>query len=452
MAIESIAPDYVNSMEWREYFRKLELEYQQSTEEGLDIEKYEDVFSAVAKMPDGKEKEDIADILFSIITNADIREGYKYNEPSDIDGIKALRDGFSVKGELPDKDTLKKKIEGAWYGRICGCLLGKPVECSRTNELVPFLKDIGNYPMTHYILNSEITDEIEDKYDFRFQDKTYIDNIDGAPIDDDTNYTVISQLLIEKYGKDFTSSDVTEMWLSTQPIYNYFTAERIAFKNITNGYTPPNSAKYKNPFREWIGAQIRGDYYGYINPGNPEPAADMAWRDARVSHIKNGIYGEMFVSAMIACAAVTDDITEIIKGGLAQIPKTSRLYEEIYDVIEKYHNGIDCETVFDEIHKKYDEYTDHGWCHTLSNAKIVAASLLYGNGDYGKSICLAVQTGFDTDCNGATVGSVIGMAYGIDAIDSYWYSPINNKLSTSILGYGEVLVSDLINKTMEHIN
>ncbi len=449
--INSIAPDYVSNMEWRNYFRKLELEYQQSVEEGLDIEEYKDLFYAVSKMPDGKEKEAMADILFSIITNAKIRDGYKYNEPSDLKEIQALRDGYEIKGEMPDTETLRKKIEGAWYGRICGCLLGKPVECSRTDELIPFLKDIGNYPMTRYILNSEITDEIENKYNFRFQDKTYIDNIDGAPIDDDTNYTVISQLLIEKYGRDFTATDVANMWLSTQPVYNYFTAERVAFKNFVDGFTPPNSAKYQNPFREWIGAQIRGDYYGYINPGNPEAAADLAWRDATVSHIKNGIYGEMFVSAMLACAAVNDDITEIIKGGLAQIPKTSRLYEEIYEVIEKYHNGVDCEAVLNEIHQKYDEHTDHGWCHTLSNAKIVAASLLYGKGDYSKSICMAVQTGFDTDCNAATVGSVLGMAYGIDAIDSCWYSPINNKLQTSVLGHNELLVSDLIDKTMQHI-
>ena len=322
----SIAPDYVDAMEWRAYCKKLKLEYQQATEEGLDLERYRNLFYAVAEMPDGKNKEDMSDVLFNIVINSKIRDGYKYNEPDDIDGIHALRDGFTIKGKLPDNETMKKKIEGAWYGRICGCLLGKPVECSRTDELIPFLKDINNYPMTRYILNSEITDEIESKYNFRFINKTYIDYSDGAPVDDDTNYTVMSQLLIDKYGKDFTSDDVADMWLSTQPVYNYFTAERVAFKNLIMGYTPPNSAKYKNPFREWIGAQIRGDYYGYINPGDAEKAAHMAWRDATVSHIKNGIYGEMFVSAMLACCAVSDNITEIIKGGLGQIPKSSRLY------------------------------------------------------------------------------------------------------------------------------
>ncbi len=451
MAIESIAPDYVNNMEWRAYSNSVDAEYMQSIEEGLDIEQYKDLFESVQKMPFCKEREDIADSIFSIITNAKQREGYEYNEPSELDSIKALRDGFEISGKLPSKEEMKKKIEGAWYGRICGCLLGKPVECSRTDELVPFLKDINNYPMNRYILKSEITDEIQKKYKFPFKKHTYIDTIDGAPVDDDTNYTVMSQLMIEKHGKNFTAKDVGEMWLSTQPIYNYFTAERVAFKNLVMGFAPPNSAKYKNPFREWIGAQIRGDYYGYINPGNAEKAADMAFRDATVSHTKNGIYGEMFVSAMIAGAAVSNNIIEIIKTGLGQIPKTSRLYEEINDVITDYKNGVSCQEVFNKIHEKYDEYTGHGWCHTLSNAKIVAAGLLYGNGDYAKSICLAVQTGFDTDCNAATIGSILGMAYGIDSIEAYWYSPINDKLNTSILGHGTLKVSDLIEKTMEHI-
>ena len=82
---------------------------------------------------------------------------------------------------------------------------------------------------------------------------------------------------------------------------------------------------------------------------------------------------------------------------------------------------------------------------------IVAAALLYGNGDYGKSVCMAVETGFDTDCNGATVGSVLGMANGIGSIPDYWTKPINNTLHTSIFGVNTVKISDRVKLTMEHI-
>lgn len=447
----NIAPDYVSSMEWREYCKKTELEYKQCMDEGLDIEQYKDLFFAVAKMPDGKEKDDISDIIFSIVAKSKVREGHKYNEPSDIDSIKALRDGFNVSGDLPDTETLKKKIEGAWIGRICGCLLGKAVECSRQHELIPFLQETGNYPLHRYILRSEVTDEMIAKYEYCFGNRDHIDQMDCAPIDDDTNYTVIAQLLIDKHGRSFTSKDVGEMWLTNQPVYKFYSAERVAFRNLINGYTAPASGMYKNPYREWIGAQIRGDYFGYINPGDPVSAADMAWRDARISHIKNGIYGEMWVSAMLACAAVTGDIVEIIKGGLGQIPKTSRLYEEVTDVLTDYGNGVGFDTIIKKIHKDYDELTDHGWCHTISNAKIVTAAMLYYANDYGKAICMAVQSGFDTDCNAATVGSVLGMANGIDSIDSYWYTPVNGRLRTSVLGCSEVTIAHLVEKTMEHI-
>ena len=164
------------------------------------------------------------------------------------------------------------------------------------------------------------------------------------------------------------------------------------------------------------------------------------------------LYGEMFVAAMLATAAITNDIKQIILGGLAQIPSTSRLYEAISDVMAGFEKGVSQKECFDDIHNRYDEYTAHGWCHTISNAMIVAASLLYGGGDFGKSICMAVETGFDTDCNGATVGSILGMANGISSIDDVWKKPINNKLHTSNFGVGTINITDAVELTMKHIN
>ena len=177
----------------------------------------------------------------------------------------------------------------------------------------------------------------------------------------------------------------------------------------------------------------------------------MAWRDASISHIKNGIYGEMLVAAMIAAAATTNNTEKIISEGLAQIPHTSRLYEDITAVLDGYKNGVSQKDCFSKIHEKYNEYDGHDWCHTISNAMIVAASLLYGNGDYGKSICMAVEAGFDTDCNGATVGSILGMANGIESISKDWTDPIHDTLHTSIFGVGTLKISDRTKMTLEHI-
>lgn len=433
------------------YASDIMAEYNQSIEEGLDIEKHKALFESVAAMRSGEMKTKLSELIFETVINSKIRSGYKYNEPNDLDKIKALREAYDFKVTAPDSETLRKKLLGAWTGRACGCLLGKPVEGIRSEEFIPLLKETGNYPMHRYILSTDITDEVCSHYKFFLRNKSYGDNTDGMPVDDDTNYTVLAQRIVDESGRWFEAEDVGAAWLKYLSILSCFTAERIAYVNIINCIEPPATAMYKNVCREWIGAQIRGDYFGYINPGNPEAAAEMAYNDATLSHVKNGVYGEMFVAAMISCAAVTDNIDDIILGGLAQIPASSRLHEAVMKIYNGYKNGVTLDECFRIIHSDYDEHTDHGWCHTISNAMIVVAGLLYGEGDFGKSICTAVGMAFDTDCNGATVGSIMGMRNGIDCIGEEWIKPINGKIHTSIFGVGTVEIEKLVEKTLEHI-
>lgn len=160
----------------------------------------------------------------------------------------------------------------------------------------------------------------------------------------------------------------------------------------------------------------------------------------------------MFVAAMLSIAAVTHNIEDVILGALGYIPHTSRLYKAIYNLYNDYKSGVSQESCFLKIHQEYDESVTHYWCHTISNALIVTASLLYGNGDYAKSICMAVEIGYDTDCNGATVGSVFGMMFGIDAIPEYWKNPIKDVLHTTLFGTETVSISECVEKTMKHIS
>ena len=447
---KDIKPLYKNIHDWEFYASGIMDEYKQSTDEGLDIEQYKNVFEAVDKLPKDEIKNDLANVLQKIVINADIKKCYKYKEPSELTEIKALRKEYSITKK--DPKNLEDKIYGAWMGRICGCMLGKSVEGVRSDELIPFLKETNNFPLHRYIFKSDITKEIAKKYNYDFMSRCYADEIDGMPIDDDTNYTVLSQLIVDNYGRTFTPDNISKMWLKCQPKDAYCTAERVAFCNFVKGYMPPESAVHKNPYREWIGARIRGDYWGYINPGNPELAAEMAWRDASISHVKNGIYGEMFAAAMIATAAVTNVLEEIILSGISQIPCTSRLYDSITKILDYYKDGKSKKEVFEYIYDQYDEKSSYGWCHTIPNDMIVVASLLYGNGDFAKSICMAVESAFDTDCNGATVGSILGMANGIKSIPPEWASPMNDTLHTSIFGVGTLKISDAAKKTMTHIS
>ncbi len=431
---------------WVHYAPEMMNEWQQCMDEGYDVESYRSLCEDIAKR--GVEWDDIAEAVAKKMQAEPIREDYPFVEPSDYEGILAARPAKRHTFTPVSADVMADKIRGAWYGRISGCLLGKPVESMRRPQLYKILKNTDNYPMHKYITKGEFSEELIEDAHINV-DATWADNIGGiAPVDDDTNYTVFGLKMLEWHGKDFSADDILNGWLWLIPYFWVCTAERAAYRNGAFGLYAPESALFRNPYREWIGAQIRGDFFGYVAPGNPEEAASMAFRDASISHVKNGIYGEMFVSAMIAAAAATDDIMTIIEAGLDEIPEKCRLRADVEKVITWYREGLNREEIIGKIHETYDEVPKYGWCHTDSNAMIVTMALLVGGGDLGKSICAAVQAAFDTDCNGATVGSIVGMLRGGAAVPEYWTSPWGGNLQTTIQGYNNVSVDELVEKTL----
>ncbi len=442
-----IIPDYGNIPGAESWSKNLKHEYRQCLDEGLDVEPLENLFSAISALPASSEKEKMCDALFSMLEKLPQREGYPYCEPNDISEIQKLRRAYPLDFKIRD---IRDSMLGGWYGRICGCLLGKPVEWINSKELKTVCQMTGNYPLSRYIDKEELTEEIQNAVKFRLN-KFVPSDCGYMPADDDTNYMLIALFVLKHYGRDFKSAFVAQTWLDTQPKSAYWTAERAAYRNFLNGYLPPDSASYKNPFREWIGAQIRGDVFGYVNPAKPEEAAAMAWTDARISHAKNGIYGEMWVAAMLAAAYGTENIPYIIKAGLAEIPATCRLYEAIEKICNEYSSGRSEEDTFKDIAARWNETDPFDWCHTISNAEIVAASLLYGNGDYGKSICMAVSQGFDTDCNGATVGSVLGVILGYSRLPSVWTDRIHGTLKSQLVGQSRVSVDECAEACLKYI-
>lgn len=157
------------------------------------------------------------------------------------------------------------------------------------------------------------------------------------------------------------------------------------------------------------------------------------------------------IAAMLSWAACTDDIETIIKGGLEQIPHSSRLTEKILEVIFWKQKGINWEQAVERIHQEYNEKNSHHWCHTISNAMIVCTALLFGELDFEKSIGIAVSSGFDTDCNGATVGSIVGMIVGAKKLPEKWIKPLNDELRSGVDGFNRVKISDLAKMTVDII-
>ncbi len=429
----------------------LRIEHEQLLDEGRDMTPViEGEFKKLEalNMEEDPSAQTRAQGLLDMAAGLPVRADYPYVEPSDLEGIRAARPGGprSFDRVLQEAD-LNDRLLGAWQGRCSGCLLGKPVEGWRSSVMWPYLKDLGRYPLNTYF-RSDVPNEIVEKYHIA-RERAYIDRVLHMVEDDDTNYTVTGLAILQKYGGGFTPEDVATFWLENIPIFHTYTAERVAYRNLTGLVPPPNSAAFRNPYREWIGAQIRADFWGYVALGKPELAAELAWRDASISHVKNGIYGEMWAAAMLAGAPFVKDAREVITVGLSEIPAESRLAEAIHEVLAWRAEGIDFEEAIRRVHAKWDETWGHHWCHTISNAQIVALGLLWGEDDFEKSICRAVQACFDTDCNGATVGSIYGMLHGAKALPEKWIGPLHDGLETGIAGYHFVKISDMAKKTAE---
>jgi ADP-ribosylglycohydrolase len=171
----------------------------------------------------------------------------------------------------------------------------------------------------------------------------------------------------------------------------------------------------------------------------------LAFQDSSLSHTQNGIYGEMWVAALIASCFVTDDMRSALELSLAFVPPRTRLTEAVRDVMDLHAKDLDWEDARDQIEERYGHYA---FVHTVNNAALVTAGLLWGADDYSKTIGLAVQGGWDTDCTGATAGSVFGAMHGREALPGHWVDPLNDRVRSAIMGYDHSTLSDLANRTL----
>ena len=430
----------------------LDTELRQLADEGRDVTPVRRKMQALIRLGDERIASDRNQLRAAAVLDEaqklKMRKGYPYVEPSDLKGIRKLRGRGPRRYRKPLADrSLLDRVTGAWQGRCVGCLLGKAAEGVRTNRFWPFLKATRQWPIRSYVrfgARGKVAKEFAD-----LQRRSWCDRIDHMPIDDDTNYTTTGFLIVKQKGADFTPADVAQFWLGNLPLLATCTAERVAYRNLAIGLAPPVSASFRNPFREWIGAQIRADAFGYVTMGNPQRAAEFAWRDASISHVKNGIYGEMFVAAMIAAAPYCETPAEMLKVGLSEIPRTSRLFADVTEAVDWHAQNLTYDEAVAKIHAKWDENVGHDWCHTNSNAVICAVALLWSEGDFGKAVCRAVQPCFDTDCNGATVGSIMGMWLGAKKLPAAWPARLHDTLHTSLKGYPVVKITQIARETFD---
>jgi len=346
--------------------------------------------------------------------------------------------------QLPSAKQLGDRVLGAWLGRCAGCLLGKPVEGWAAEQIRRYLERADAWPLDGYIPALDPHPADGPPFTASWREATR-GAIDGMARDDDLDYTVVGLLLLERTGGEPTATDVAAQWLARLPAGQTYTAERAAYRNLLLGLVPPLSASHRNPYREWIGALIRVDAYAYVTPGDPARAAELAARDASVSHVGNGVAAAMWAAAMISLALVGVPPSESVPAAAEFVPRGSRLHVALRHVIDLHRAGGAWEESLREVTVANARYS---WVHAIPNAAIIAGSLLWGEGDYQRSVTLAVTAGYDTDSNGATVGSAAGALLGAERLPRPWIEPLHDTLRTSVAGLGVARISELAERTM----
>ena len=375
------------------------------------------------------------------------------HEPSTFEEIIAAckPSGSDVPVSVPPAPSLEDRVTGGWFGRAAGCLLGKPVEKIPREGITELLNSNGSWPLAFYITEKGISSDLLRRYPWnRHSGKESLrENIVCMPEDDDMNYPMLNLSVLESAGREFTTEQIAEAWMGMLPILSTFTAERVAYRNCLDGFVPPSTAIQKNPYREWIGAQIRGDVFGWVSPGRPREAARLAFKDARLSHVRNGIYGEMFVAATIAAACVVRTPQEAIAIGMGVVPPRSRFAEAVRFALSLSRTERSWEGALDRLYERFGSYH---WVHTVNNAALVVAALCYGEGDFERSVCNVVMGGWDTDSNGATVGSVMGTLLGARKLPDRWIAPLNNRIRSSLKGFDNAAIDLLARRTASLIS
>lgn len=370
-------------------------------------------------------------------------------EPDGWEEIVALWPGEKPESSAPT-DRLEvdpDRVLGAWTGRAAGCLLGKPVEKIPREGIREILQSQDRWPLDDWFTARGLPEAVAERWPWnrRSAPTSLAENIAGMPEDDDLNFPMLALDLVERHGADFTTDDVADAWLAGLPGGRVFTAERVAYRNLLLGDDPPRTATRHNPFRQWIGAQIRTDLYGWVNPGDPAAAARLAWLDARVSHVRNGVYGALFAAAACSTALVADDIDQVLAAGLAVVPPESGYADAVRCGVELGCSGREREAALDAIHERYGHLH---WVHVLGNTALTAYALTAGRGDFTTSITTVVTGGWDTDSNGATVGSVVGALTGASRLPRRWVDPLQNRVASSLPGFDGIGLDELARRTL----
>lgn len=324
----------------------------------------------------------------------------------------AMTVGCSVKPQektLPHEvelsnEVLLDKIKGGWAGQTIGCTYGGPTEFkfrgTMIQDYIPLQWTDGNikHSCTH---DPGLYDDI-------YMDLTFVEVFDRLGLD----------APVDSFALAFANAG-----------YVLWHANQAARYNILQGIMPPASGHWlNNPHADDLDYQIEADFAGLMSPGMPNAASEISDRIGHIMTYGDGWYGGVYVAAMYSLAFVSDDIEFIVTEALKTIPAQSRYYQCMRDVIDwhkKYPN--DWKQTWFECERKYSE--DIGCpdgvfvpynIDAVINSAYILIGLLYGEGDFYKTMDIATRCGQDSDCNPASAAGILGTMLGYSKIPERW--------------------------------
>jgi ADP-ribosylglycohydrolase len=315
---------------------------------------------------------------------------------------------------MPPKtpDDYGERVRGAWIGKCIGTALGDPVE-GWTSEAIAAAHGI----VAGYLVSPKVEN-------------------------DDTAYPILVLHALDEYGARFTSTDLAFEWVGHLPLA--FTAEWSAIEKIKAGILPPESRWARNPCGAWVGGQMRTEIHGLLAPLDPERAAEQAFRDAVISHYREGMDGAIYAAVLTSLAFSGGEIEGMLREGLDYVRPNGTFAQTVEKTLDACRRHGDRQRVLDVLRPDLDRYH---WIHTLPNVACAVVGLVLGERDFGRSILTTLRCGYDTDCSTGQTAAFLGCLLGAGGIPETWSRPLGQRLTSYVVGFEEIDFERLVEWT-----
>ncbi len=355
-----------------------------------------------------------------------------------ITAILAISSAFGQKTRTIKVSELKDKIEGAWIGQMIGNIYGLPHE------------------------NKYIAEPGAEKWPYGYtKNIEKLKKYNGAFSDDDTDVEYMYLLQMQKFGPEPSYAQIRDAWM-------YHIRDRVWLANrgalglMHFGYTPPFTGnKNLNPHWYQIDPQLINEVWAFTAPGMVKYAASKSEWAARITSDAWGVEPTIHYGAMYSAAFFEKDIRKLISIGLEALPKDCRYAATVNEMIELHKKYPDnWVAARQEMAQKYyvnePDMTKTIWNANLNGACAILA-MLYGEGDFQRTLDLACALGFDADNQAATLAGLMGVINGMKGLPENLYLPVegwkepfnNNYVNITRYDLPDAKISDIVQNTLK---